>query len=36
MKFRKAQLVTDLAPYTVASITPVVVDPETLNTNSQC
>ena len=28
---QKAQLVTDLAPYTVASITPVVVDPETLN-----
>ena len=28
---QKAQLVTDLAPFTVASITPVVVDPETLN-----
>jgi hypothetical protein len=28
---QKAQLVTDLASYTVASITPVVVDPETLN-----
>ena len=27
---QKAQLVTDLAPYTVASITPVVVDPESL------
>jgi hypothetical protein len=27
---QKAQLVTDLAPYTVASITPVVVDPEVL------
>ena len=28
---QKAQLVSDLAPFTVASITPVVVDPETLN-----
>ena len=28
---QKAQLVTDLASYTVASISPVVVDPETLN-----
>ena len=28
---QKAQLVTDLAPFTVASITPVIVDPETLN-----
>jgi len=28
---QKAQLVTDLAPYTVASISPVVVDSETLN-----
>ena len=28
---QKAQLVTDLSPYTVASITPVVVDAETLN-----
>jgi len=28
---QKAQLVTDLAPFTVASITPVVVDPEVLN-----
>ena len=28
---QKAQLVTDLSPYTVASISPVVVDPETLN-----
>ena len=28
---QKAQLVTNLAPFTVASITPVVVDPETLN-----
>ena len=30
-EIQKAQLVTDLAPFTVASITPVVVDPETLN-----
>ena len=28
---QKAQLVTDLAPYTVASISPVVVDPQTLS-----
>ena len=28
---QKSQLVTDLAPFTVASITPVVVDPEVLN-----
>ena len=27
----KTQLVTDLAPYTVASITPVVIDPQTTN-----
>jgi hypothetical protein len=30
-EIQKAQLVTDLSPYTVASITPVVVDAETLN-----
>jgi hypothetical protein len=28
---QKAQLVTDLSPYTVASLTPVIVDAETLN-----
>jgi hypothetical protein len=28
---QKSQLVTDLSPYTVASLTPVIVDPETLN-----
>jgi hypothetical protein len=30
-EIQKAQLVTDLSPYTVASITPVVIDAETLN-----
>ena len=30
-EIQKSQLVTALSPYTVASITPVIVDPETLN-----
>ena len=33
---QKSQLVTDLAPYTVASITPVVVDPETTFVRLTC